>query len=125
MSSIKKRLPAGITQVRAVVLGVKHKAHLEVDVRVPDADLHGQHLRRRVVLQEVGQVAQRGHQEARPVAVETQLQEAVALGQWGVSGGAGAALQAGSHLRAVEAAGGRRADVTAAGCGEEEEEEEG
>lgn len=84
-------------------------------MRVPDADLHGQHLRRRVVLQEVGQVAQRGHQEVGPVAVETQLQEAVALGQRGVSGGARPALQASPHLRTVEAAGRHGAKI-AAGC---------
>lgn len=83
---------------------------------VPDADLHGQHLRRRVVLQEVSQVSQRGHQEAGLVSVETQLQEAVALGQRGVSGGAGPALQASTHLWTVEAAAGRRADLTTC-CG--------
>lgn len=82
---------------------------------VPDADLHGQHLRRRVVLQEVGQVAQCGHQEARLVSVETQLQEAVALCQRGVGGSAGPALQASPHLRTVEALDGRRADLTT-GC---------
>lgn len=75
--------------------------HLQVDVRVPDADLHGQHLRRGVVLQKMGQVAQRGHEEAGLVAVQAQLQEAVALGQRGVSGGAGSALQAGRHRGAV------------------------
>lgn len=78
---------------------------------VPDADLHGQDLRRRVVLQEVGQVLQRGHQEARPVSVETQLQEAVAFGQRGVGRSAGPALQPSPHLRTVGALDGRGADV--------------
>lgn len=84
-------------------------------MRVPDADLHGQHLRRRVVLQKVGQVTQRGHQEAGLVPVETQLQEAIALGQRRVGGGAGPALQASLHLRAVEAPEGRGADL-GTGC---------
>lgn len=73
-------------------------------MRVPHADLHGQHLRRGVILQEVGQVSQRCRQEARPVTVELQPQEAVAPGQLGVSGGAGPALQEGAHLGAVGAA---------------------
>lgn len=72
---------------------------------VPNADLHGQHLRRRVVLQEVGQVSQRGHQEARLVTMELQPQEAVALGQLGMSGSAGPALQERAHLGAVGALG--------------------
>lgn len=72
-------------------------------MRVPNADLHGQHPRRRVILQEVGQVSQRCHQEARPVSVELQPQEAVALGQLRVSGGTGPALQEGTHLGAVGA----------------------
>ena len=57
-------------------------SHLQVYVCVPDANLHGQHLWRRIVLQEVGQVVQRGHQEAGLVSMESQLQEAIALGQW-------------------------------------------
>lgn len=73
-------------------------------MRVPNADLHGQHLRRGVILQEVGQVPQRCCQEARLIAVELQPQEAVALGQLGVSGGAGPTLQEGTHLGAVGAA---------------------
>lgn len=93
--------------------------HLQVHVCVLDADLHGQHLRRRVVLQEVSQVPQRGHQEARLVAVEPQLQEAVALGQRGVGGGAGAALQARTHLRTVRALDGPGAQL-ATGCEREE-----
>lgn len=87
-------------------------------MRVPDADLHGQHLRRRVVLQEGGQVAQRGHHEARLVSVETQLQEAIALGQRGVGGSAGPTLQAGPHCRAAAAPRAGRADVTGCGGGE-------
>lgn len=78
---------------------------------VPDADLHGQHLRRGVILQEVGQVTHRGHQEAGSVSVETQLQETVALGQRGVSRGAGPALKASPHLRTVDALVGRGVDV--------------
>lgn len=82
-------------------------------MRVPDADLHGQHLRGGVVLQEEGEIAQRGHQEAGLVSMETQLQEAVAFSQRGASGGAGPALQASPHLRVVEAPGGRRVHVPA------------
>ena len=85
---------------------------------VSDADLHGQHLRRGVVLQEVGQVTHRGHQEAGSVSVETQLQEAVALSQRGVSRGAGPALQASPHLRTVDALVGCGVDVTTC-CGGE------
>lgn len=77
-------------------------------MRVPDADLHWQHLRRGVVLQKVGQVAQRGHEEASLVAVQAQLQEAVALGQWGVNGGTRSALQAGRHRRPMGAPSGSR-----------------
>lgn len=90
----------------------KAKSHLQVDVCVPDADLHGQHLGGRVVLQEVGHVTQRGHQEVSLVSVETQLQEAIALGQRGVSGGAGPALQASPHFRTVEGPGGRRTGLS-------------
>lgn len=72
-------------------------------MRVPDADLHGQHLWRRIVLQEVGQVPQCGHQEACLVTVEMQLKEAVAFGQRRVSSGAGPTLQASLHLRIVTA----------------------
>lgn len=80
-------------------------SHLQIDVGVPDADLHGQHLRCRVVLQEVGQVSQCGHPEAGLVTTELQPQEAVALGQWGVSGSAGPALQEPTHLGAAGAIG--------------------
>lgn len=45
------------------------------------------------------------------VAVQAQLQEAVALGQRGVSGSAGSTLQAGCHRRAVEAPSGSSAAV--------------
>ena len=89
--------------------------HLQVHMRVPDADLHGQHLRRRVVLQKEGQVTQRGHQKAGLVSVETQLQEAVAFSKRGVGGGAGPALQASPHLRAMGAPKGCGADVCT-GC---------
>lgn len=80
---------------------------------VPNADLHGQHLRGRVVLQEVGQVSQRGHQEARLVTMELQPQEAVALGQWRVSSSAGPALQKCTYLGAVGTIGQAGAGLTA------------
>lgn len=80
---------------------------------VPNTDLHGQHLRCCVVLHEVGQVSQRGHQEARLVTVELQPQEAVALGQWGVSSSTGPALQERTHLRAVGAISQAGAGLTA------------
>lgn len=89
---------------------------------VPDADLHGQHLWGRVVLQEMGQVTHRGHQEARPVSAETQPQEAVALSQRGVSGGAGPALQESTHLWAAEAPGRGRAGLW--GCDRRRERQE-
>lgn len=78
-------------------------------MRVPDADLHGQHLRSGVVLHKVSQVSQSGHYEVGLVAVELQLQEAVAFGQRGVGCGAGPALQTSPYLWAVEAAGRRTA----------------
>lgn len=80
---------------------------------VPNADLHGQHLRCRVILQEVGQVSQRGHQEARLVAMELQPQKAVPLSQWGVSSSAGPTLQERTHLRAVGAVGQAGVGLTA------------
>lgn len=87
---------------------------------VPDADLHGKDLRRGVILQELGQVAQRGHQEVCMVSMETQLQEAVSLRQRRVGSGAGPVLQPSPHLRTVQPPDGCRADLTTS-CEEETE----
>lgn len=72
--------------------------YLQVNVCISDRDLHREHARGGIIIEEDGKISQRCHEEVSAEGLQPALQEAVVLGQRGASSRFRPALQPDSDL---------------------------